>query len=190
MSYAKNEFKRPPKLKLSDFQKNYIIFEKFECEAGNSTSVIVNKCVVGNSGRNGSDRVDVSVHTTIIKPLPELYLHVVVYYKYQEYTKLPIQVWDDACAFLSNKKQSFAMEMIYSVQPFIKYNGQLRCPLKGNLSIDVNNISLNKQFPLIPLLPTGHYLTTVKFFEGDRNTLIGRTKAYTHITDSSVEHSQ
>lgn len=68
----------------------------------------------------------------------------------------------------------------------MKYDGQMRCPLKGNLSIEVSKISLNKQFPLLPLLPSGQYLNDIKFFEGDHSTLIGNTKSYMQIIEKII----
>lgn len=148
--------------------------------------MIVNNCTVKNS-RNRSDQIDISIHTSILKPLPEIYLHVVLYFKYQTYKKFPIDLWDDACAWWENgngKKESFAMEVIMAtLQKHIKYNGQLRCPLKGNLSVDVKDVVINKVIPPLPLVPTGHYLSSIKFFEGDRSTLIAHTKTYMQITD-------
>lgn len=143
-----------------------MIFESFECEPGNLTSVIINNCIVKSSTQNRSDLIDISIHTTIVKPLPKIYLHVAVYYKYQVYKKIPIDLFDDACAWLNGKKQSFAMELIYSIKQFMKYDGdrEMCCPLKGNFSIEVSKIPLNKKFPLLPLMPSGQYLNNIQFF--------------------------
>lgn len=93
-----------------------MIFESFECESGNSTSVLINNCIVKNSTQNRSDLIDISFHTTIVKPLPEIYLHIVLCYKYQVYKKFPIDLFDDVCAWLNGKKQSFAMELFYEIR--------------------------------------------------------------------------
>lgn len=152
--------------------------------------MIINNCIVKTSARNRSDQIDISIYTSIIKPLPEIYLHVVVYFKYQTYKKFPIDLWDDACAWWENgnrKKQSFVMEVIMSaLEKHLKYNGQLRCPLKGNLSVEANGVLINKVFPPMPLIPIGHYLTSIKLFEGDRNTVIAHTKSYIQIIDQNV----
>lgn len=161
------------------------MFEGAECRLGNSTRMLVNKCVVKGSGQNNSDRINVSFQSTIVKPMSKLYIHVVVYYKYQTYKKFPIDLWEEACGFLDGKQQSYTMEIFQRIEQYIKYNRKLRCPLIGNLTIEFNNLSLNKQFPLLPILPTGHYLFQMTYIEEDRFTVIINTKSFMEIIDRS-----
>lgn len=168
-----------------------MLFEKFSYELGNSTNkVVLNKCIMRKADQKGIDNIDISVHVTILEPLAKLRLQMAVFYKHEEiYKKFPIDLNDDVCAWLIGKKQSFAMELILKdAEQYVKYNGQLRCPLKGNLSIEFNNVSLNKHFPHLPFIPIGHYIFQSIFMEGDRRNVIAATKTYMEITDKIDKH--
>lgn len=74
-----------------------MIFHQLICKPGNSTTMIVKKCWMKRADRIGTDRVSLFIETDIVKPLRELKIHVVAYYKYQVFRKMPIDVWEDIC---------------------------------------------------------------------------------------------
>lgn len=159
--------------------------EHFECKIGNSTKWLVSKCEAKPSDQIKSDRFNVTFQSTIVQPVSKLYIHVIVFYKYQTYKKFPIDIWEEACGFLNGKQQSYTMELFQQIDQFIKYNGKLKCPLIGNLTIEFYNLSVNKQFPLLPILPTGQFIFQSDYFEYDRVTLVASTKAFVEITQRS-----
>lgn len=70
----------------------------------------------------------------------------------------------------------------------VKYNGGLlRCPLKGNLSMRIDDIALNKVFPLVPLLPSGHYRIDRTYTEGNRSNIYAKTQLFLEISDNRLE---
>lgn len=165
-----------------------MIFERFECDPGNSTVMIIKKCWMRRAGRIGSDRNNVYMEADIFKPLMGLYSHNVVYYKYGIYKKFPVDFWEDVCSWLNGKKKSFMMDWTLGrALKYVSYDRNLTCPLEGNLTVSFNNISLNKQFPMVPLLPSGHYRIETSLTEANRNIVIANTRFFIAISDTRIE---
>lgn len=165
-----------------------MIFERFICKPGNSTRIILRNCSMKHVDRIGSDRISFHMEANIIEPIKEMHVHFTGYKKYQVYKMYPVDVWEDVCAWLDEKKRSFFMEWtLKRIWKYIHYNGDLKCPLKGNLTINFQNVSLNEQFPMIPLLPSGRYRTDNTFIDGNHNTTIAFAQFYFAISDTRVE---
>lgn len=47
------------------------------------------------------------------QPAYELWIHTVAYYRFNglTYTKFPVDIWEDACGWLSGKKRSFILDI-------------------------------------------------------------------------------
>lgn len=70
---------------------------------------------------------------------------------------------------------------------YMKCDGPLKCPLKGNLLININNFVLNKNFPLVPLIPSGQYRIDFAFTEASRNNIYVTVQLYIEISDNRIE---
>lgn len=170
----------------SFFQKNEMTFQRLICKPGNSTTMIVKKCWMKRADRIGTDRVSLFIETDIVKPLKDLKIRVTAYYKYSVFRKLPIDVQEDICAWTHGKRQSFILEWTFRrAEKFMHYDGRLKCPLIGNYTVSINNISLNEQFPMIPLLPSGYYYTENVLT--DVYDIITTSKFYFSISDNRIE---
>lgn len=139
------------------------------------------------SGRIDSDLVTLNSFTTIVQPLPVLFIHYIVSYKYQVYQMSPINLWENVCDHLSKKKVSKVMEWSNEhILKYVKYDQKLECPLKeGNLSISFNNISINEEFPFIPIVPRGRYRVELTFTESNKSLVIARAQAYFAISNNN-----
>lgn len=166
-----------------------MIFERFECFAGNSTKVEVKQCWanvsrVGRSSISDGDRINLYMEIEIVEPFMELYMHTVVYYKYRVFKKFPVDVREDVCGWLNKRKKSLIMDWtIGRVLNFINYGGNLTCPLMGNLTVNFKNMSLNERFPMGSLLPIGNYRIDTNFTEADQNSII-KSRFFATISDA------
>lgn len=162
-------------------------FQRLICKPGNSTTMIVKKCWMKRADRIGTDRVSLLIETDIVKPLTELKIHVIAYYKYLVFRKLPIDVVQDICGWSRNRKGSFILDWTFGQAiKYMHYDGDLKCPLIGNFTVSINNVSLNEQFPMIPLLPSGNYYTE-NILTGENHSIISTSKFYFSISDNRIE---
>ena len=91
------------------------------------TGQFKHKCWMKRADRIGTDRVSLLIETDIVKPLTELRIHVIAYYKYLVFRKLPIDVVEDICGWSRNRKVSFILDWTFG--PAVKcmhYDGVLR----------------------------------------------------------------
>lgn len=140
-----------------------------------------------NVGRIGTNRVSFLFNTTIVR-LNIMQIHIVAYYKYQVFKRFPVDIWEDICAWFNTRKGSFFMD--WSFKPalkYLKYDGELKCPLKGDFLVSYNNISYNKEFPLIPLVPSGQYRLDSTLTEANRSIIIGFAQLYITVSDNRIE---
>lgn len=165
-----------------------MILRQFICKPGNSTAIIVKNCSIKRAGPIGTDLYSAYIELDAVKPLSVIRTHVEVYYKYQVYKKFPIDYWEDMCAWLNEKKRSFLMDWTLGrSMEYLHYDGKFRCPFQGNITFRFDRLSINKRFPMIPLLPSGNYITDTKFFEKDTKNVIVITRMHVTISDTRVE---
>lgn len=168
-----------------------MVFERFICRPGNSSKFRVNQCFIKKVGHIGTDRVNVSVKVSILKPVSELHAHLVVYFKYQVFKKFPIDIWEDICGWSTGKKKSFLMDWsIGKYMDAVKYDSgeKFQCPMMvGNLSVNFHNISFNEHFPFAPLMPSGHYRFDITTTEGQKSILMAYFQLFISIADNRIE---
>lgn len=142
------------------------------------------------AGRIGTDRINATLHFVMLQPLSEFHYHVMIYFKYQTYRRLPINISDDVCNLFKGRKRSNFLDMTMGrALKFIHYDHKLECPLHGDFTIQMTNISLNEEFPAIPLLPSGHYRVSIIFSEGPRKLDFLKAHFYLGISDTRTEQS-
>lgn len=104
------------------------------------------------------------------RPIRDLWLNIVFYYKYNGivYNKFPVDVWENACEFLDgNREKKFMMTWLYArLLPFTNFNHS--CPY-SNFIIKADNVSLEKTFSFTEsIFPSGRYRVNVMLTEYDR----------------------
>lgn len=167
------------------------MFERLDCQPVKSSKILVKDCSMKKISRIGTDRANVSLEFIILKPLIGIQFHVTIFFKKQVYRKLPFEYSGDVCNYWNKKVPSpvldWTMGRVMRMN-LVEYDHKLECPLKeGNLSIKMNNISMNEKFPLVPLLPSGQYRVDTVAWEGQRHAVFLRSRYYLAISDKRVE---
>lgn len=121
---------------------------------------------------------------TFVKPSTDVFIHLEVYYKDQlVWKKFRIDHWENWCVYLNNRKNSYLIDWVLGrILKYVKYDGPLKCPFKGNLSVNVSKISLNQAFLDMPFIPSGHYRLDSTFTEANRNNAYAKSKLYAEIS--------
>lgn len=166
-----------------------MLFERFVCQPVKSTKVEVKDCSMRRIGRIGADRINSTVNFLILEPITEFHIQITFFFKYQSYRKLPIDISDDLCNLFKGKKRNkFIDQYVRHALKFFEFDQKLECPLeKGMLSIKMNNISLNDEFPMGAMLPSGQYRVNVVLSEGHRETIFLMLQFYMEISDKRVQ---
>lgn len=121
------------------------------------------------------------------KPLDELHVHTVFYYKYTVFRKFPIDVWENLCTVLNPKKRAFylasAVDIIY---PYIEHHGKVQCPIMGSYKVKMENIS-TESFDLPSLIPAGQYRIESNVTEKNRKNVLLMVVVFVSVSDNRIE---
>lgn len=80
------------------------------------------------------------------------------------------------------------MDWTFNNGKYVKYDGgELKCPLKGNIWAGYKNIDMQKEFPVVPLIPSGHYRFDATFTERNRKNVYLTVKLFFEISDNRIE---
>lgn len=171
-------------------KKNELIFERAICIPGNSTKAITKECFLKRAGHIGTDLVNFSWDFNVVKPITQFFLHVQFFFKYQVYKTFPVNLWENLCGWLNKESKSYLLDLSFGkAMKYLKYDGgDFKCPIKiGNMSIKFNNISFNEHFPILFLLPSGHYRIDVTITEGNRSIVFLQGNFFFAISDNRLE---
>lgn len=107
-------------------------------------------------------------------------MHFEVYYKDQLlWKKFQIDLWENFCNYLDNRKKSFFIDWtVGRFFKYVKYDGPLKCPLRGNLSLNISKMSLSQISADIPFIPSGHYRIDVTNTEANRKNVYSKAQIY------------
>lgn len=121
----------------------------------------------------------------LTRPLRRAWLHAVAYYRYTNYQKYALDLWEDLCGWLDGKKKSYILDWtVKRVQDYTNVNHP--CPIEGHVFVKTDNISLDK-FTTEPLLPSGRYRLDVNFTEGKKGNVLLMAKMFVSVSDHRVE---
>lgn len=139
--------------------------------------------------RIGTDRVNLKFEIVVLQPITRVHYQVSFHVKSQVYRKLPIEFSNDMCDWLNGKGRSKLLDTSMGrVMKFIEYDHKLECPFKeGNFSLNIYNVSLNEQFPFIPILPSGQYRVDTILSAGHRNDVVVKFQFFMAISDKRIE---
>lgn len=90
----------------------------------------------------------------------------------------------------NKKKTSFLMEWTFGqLRKHLNYdtNSSHRCPLTQNFSFHFDNVKMNNFFPVVPLLPSGHYRLDIAYTEANHSNIYFSWKFYFEISDHRLE---
>lgn len=119
------------------------------------------------------------------KPVNSIWAHSVMYYKYNYYTKFPVDVWEDFCGFLNGKTHPILLEMMLS--RLIKHvNVNHSCTNSKDIFATFDNVPWSL-FTFEPLIPSGRFRLDVNLTEGNRGDPLAELKIYFSVSDHRVE---
>lgn len=121
----------------------------------------------------------------VSKPVEDMWIHGVIYFKYNTYQKIATEYWDNPCDWIAGRSTSFLLDFARPV--ILKYsNCNHTCPYVGAVYARSSNISAQAlTFPQI--VPAGRYRIDFNVTEGDRKTLLGGGSLYASISDHRIE---
>ncbi|XP_031629087.1 uncharacterized protein LOC116344614 [Contarinia nasturtii] len=169
--------------------KNTINFERATCAKSPNGNISYLKCDIRHVSRRHV-RVDVALNLT--KPVKEALMHIVLYYKYNTYQRFAINLWEDACFWISHMKKSFFLD--WTLKRFFNLPTNINnitninhpCPYEGFVYVKINNVSVD-QFPFEQFIPSGRYRLDVDFTRHDKKTLYASAKLYFSVSDLRIE---
>lgn len=168
------------------FQKNSIIFERFECGVGPGVAFATIRCDVRKISQQ-----DMKMHMQMnfSEQLNGVWVHGVFYYRYNahSYQRFPIDLWENVCAWLDKGAQHHSYFLKWTGQNVRKFsNLNHSCPYSGNVWIKVDRIPINS-LVMLPFMPSGRYRVDLNVTNGYNKKPFMITKFFFSISDNRVE---
>lgn len=131
------------------------------------------------------DNLRIYVWSNITAPVNDAWIHTVFNYRYNTYQKYAIDLWENACSWVSGKGKSYILD--WTVKKLLKNtNFNHPCPYNGHTFININNISVSR-LPLEPIMPAGRYRMDFNVTEGNRSNVLFISKIFFSISDNRIE---
>ncbi|XP_031629656.1 uncharacterized protein LOC116344937, partial [Contarinia nasturtii] len=126
------------------------------------------------------------LNITLGRPVKELWIHGVFFFKYNQYQKFPIDLNENLCGWLSGKSKSYLLD--WSLKDLMAHtNLNHPCPYVGDAYVKVDNFSIKELLKFDMLLPAGRFRVDINFTEGhNKPTLLG-TRTFFSISDNRIE---
>lgn len=170
-----------------------MIFEHFVCDK-NTSAIISNVSCIAKRISHQNLNVDISLHLN--EMVKEIQMHVETFYRFNgiEYKKFPIHVWEDVCAWFSNRNKTgwlnerkyFFLELVFG-KIFDYTNFNHPCPYDGDIYISARNLSFDRIFGIEQFLPAGRYRINFSATGTDRNDVKLSGKIYFAVSDHRIE---
>lgn len=125
------------------------------------------------------------IAVNLTKSIKTLWIHGVIYYKYNTYQKIATEYWDDYCAW-KNGQLSFVLDYL---KPLIDTYSNLNhsCPFSAGLFFTkFGNISLQK-FIIPQIIPAGRYRLEINITEDKSEIPLLGMSVYGSISDHRIE---
>lgn len=119
------------------------------------------------------------------RPLHDIWIHSVTFYKYNTYTKYPIDLWENMCTWLSGRGRSYLLQWsLAKIQKFTNLGHA--CPYQGLIYLKVKNFSIHT-LPFEPLIPSGRYRLDINVTDGSRKLTVFMGKLFFSVSDHRIE---
>lgn len=165
--------------------KNNVLFEKFEYEITNTTWIDVHYVDIRPVQRNIL-RFNASFSLTV--PINQMFLHILLYYKYNTYQKFLIHQIGEVCAFSRgeylNPLGKIFRENLMDLNGGMELNFEIQCPYYGDLRIYHSGVNFSQVN--FPLLPAGRYRFDVSFTPTRNGPVYAKYFVYFAISDIRV----
>lgn len=185
-SAVKPTAKATPKPKAkTEVPVNNIIFERFEYDLINKTLYIENEVLVKTIAPNV---IKFRVNFTVTSPINEMWVHSILYYKYNTYQKFLIESTDEVCSFYNGIKENLLGKVILDNylkhQHYVRTNVKLKCPFFGTLYTECDGF--NYSHSVFPLLPAGRFRFDSYFSPTKDGPLYATVQFYFRVSDLRV----
>lgn len=156
------------------------------CITNPASDVTWNHCVVKHISHR---HVKVHIEGNCTVPISSIWVHTVVYYKYNTYQKYAIDLWEDFCGFLNKTANSYFVKFLFgNMMNYTNLNHP--CPYFGQFYVKVDNFSVDK-FLIEQLVPAGRYRLDVNFtkipYNNEPSNVYGIFQAFGAISDHRIE---
>lgn len=164
-------------------QKNTIIFEKMECYQNRNGHFSSVKCEMKRVSR---EHIKINLVINLTKPVNDVWIHGVFYYKYNRYQKFPIDLWESVCAWLGGTGKSYMLE--WTTRKILKYsNLNHSCPYNGTIFVKADRLSLKDLLAFESLLPAGRFRLDINMTEGYAKKVFFIAQMFFAISDNRIE---
>lgn len=164
---------------------NNVIFEKMEYEIYNKSLFVENWVDVRPVAWNV---VKANASANLTQPINELWIHFILFRKYNTYKKFLIDVKFEGCGFLNGTVNDpvgqYIMENYLRMQDNVQMNFKLQCPISGMLTASTQHLNVSEF--IFPLMPAGRYRIDAYAMAKRNGPNYGVLRWYYQISDLRV----
>lgn len=163
-------------------QRNRAHLDRLTCRTFPGSKVFDVRCRLKYIDRN---HLKGDLWANLSQPIKGLWVHAIMYYRYNTYQKIATEYWDDLCKWVNGRSNSYVMT--YLMPLLKKYSNFVHpCPYSGLIYAKSDNVSV--QALTIPqIMPAGRYKVDFNYTEGDRKTVLVAASLYGTISDHRIE---
>lgn len=136
---------------------NNVIFEKVEYQIFNKTLI---KDGIIKWKKVGYNTLVFNASMTLTEPMTEIWIHIVLYYKYRHYEKYLVDLWIEYCRSIQDPDNHPLARLVFnnfiSLRDHFDINFDMLCPLSGDLKFNTNR-PFNVSKIALPLMKAGRY---------------------------------
>lgn len=154
-----------------------------ECYQNRNGSLASVKCIVKRISR---DNIKLNIAINLTAPVKDVWIHGVFYYKYTQYQKFPIDLWENLCGWLDGTDKSHFLE--WTTRKILKYsNLNHSCPYDGNVFVRADSYPMQNLLSFESILPSGRFRVEINLTEGYRKRVFFASKLFFAISDNRIE---
>lgn len=166
---------------------NNVIFERIDYENYNHSIITVREFKIKKVAYNV---VNVTLSGIVHASFEEVWLHFVLYYKYNRYEQHLVNHWLDFCRYLKSPLNNPISRLVYEnyllFHQDIELNFLVSCPSPvGNLSARTIRPA-NLSNIVLPLLKAGRYRLNVMISSKQNGPIFFKTRIFASISDLRV----
>lgn len=165
---------------------NNLLFEKVEYQIFNKTLIKDPKLKWKTVAPNV---VIFNASVTITEPIKEIWVHIVLYYKWREYRQYLVNLWIEYCSHMDTPAKHPLAQKIFdnflNVRDHFDLNFDVHCPFFGNLTsrtirpFNISNI-------VVPLMQSGRYRVNLMLSPHQNGPVYAAVQYYVSISDFRV----
>lgn len=158
-----------------------MLYERLDCFTDEKFAY--SKCDLKRISRN---YVKINLNITLKKPVKDVWIHGIFFYKYNLFQKFPIDLWGNLCLWLDGKSKSYLLD--WTTRPLLKYsNLNHTCPYTGTIHVKADNISIGQLLAFENFLPSGRFRMDINLTEGYGKSVFFTSRTFFSVSDHRIE---